>query len=66
MKRGRHTVFRSLCCWSLVFVTCAIAGCGPASGIQPGIPPDANNAPVNPTPDMGPSPASAPADAAKK
>ena len=41
--------------WSLVLVACLFAGCGPASGIQPGIPKD-NMTPVNPTPDMAPNP----------
>jgi hypothetical protein len=40
--------------WSLVLVVCVFAGCGPASGIQPGIPADTSGPPVNPTPDMGP------------
>jgi hypothetical protein len=46
--------------WSLVLITCVFAGCGPASGIQPGIPAN-TDAPVNPTPDMGPNPPVAPA-----
>ncbi|WP_435018850.1 hypothetical protein TA3x_000837 [Tundrisphaera sp. TA3] len=33
-----------------------VAGCGPATGIESGIPSDANQVPVNPTPDMGPDP----------
>lgn len=47
--------------WSLVLSACVVVGCGPASGIQPGIPADTKPAePVNPTPDMGPAPKPAP------
>jgi hypothetical protein len=46
--------------WFLVLITCVFAGCGPASGIQPGIPSE-TTAPINPTPDMDPSPPATPA-----
>lgn len=51
---------------SLILAAClvasalAFAGCGPAGGVQPGIPSD-TTAPVNPTPDMGPTPPVPPA-----
>jgi hypothetical protein len=53
-RRSAMFLYRSF--WSLIFVVCVIAGCGPASGIQPGIPTDNSTTPVNPTPDMGPAP----------
>jgi hypothetical protein len=49
-------VFRCSIRLFLVFVVCAIAGCGSGSGIEPGMPADAPTTPVNPTPDMGPTP----------
>lgn len=58
-------MFRSSICAFLVFVACAIAGCG-SSGIQPGMPADAPATPVNPTPDMGPAPSTTPAPADAK
>ena len=43
--------------WLLVLAPCLVVGCGPASGIQPGIPADTTPAaPVNPTSDMDPAP----------
>ncbi|AGA30998.1 hypothetical protein Sinac_6942 [Singulisphaera acidiphila DSM 18658] len=49
----RHAGIR----WSLVLAACAFIGCGPAGGIQPGIPSDTTPAaPKNPTPDMEPNP----------
>lgn len=49
---------RSLFRWALVLSACAFLGCGSATGIQSGIPADANATPVNPTDDMGPDPKS--------
>ena len=40
----------------LIVAACPAAGCGPATGIESGIPSDANQTPVNPTDDMGPAP----------
>jgi hypothetical protein len=52
-------MLRTAFLWSLVLVSCVLAGCGP-SGIQPGIPAD-SGPPINPTPDMGPNPPVPPA-----
>jgi hypothetical protein len=42
--------------WVAVLLAGLVVGCGPASGIQPGVPQDTKPTPVNPTPDMGPTP----------
>ena len=47
-------MIRTASCLTLLIASCLFAGCGPASGIQPGIPKDLT--PVNPTPDMAPNP----------
>ena len=46
--------------WSFVLAACIFfIGCGPAGGIQPGVPSDTTPAvPENPTPDMAPNPKS--------
>jgi hypothetical protein len=52
-------------CWAVVVLACLVAGCG-SSGIETGLPSDMKPQASNPTPDMGPSPNTPPADAAKK
>jgi len=42
--------------WTIVLAACFAAGCGSSSGLESGIPDNAPEVPVNPTPDMDPDP----------
>jgi len=61
----RLTMWKSGIRWAVVVLASLVAGCG-SSGVKPGLPEDMTPQAGNPTPDMGPAPKGAPADAAKK